>query len=53
VNEDHRFGCTCGNDRWTSGENNRDESERGGAKTPEARIPEVNIDRPLQRTHGA
>jgi hypothetical protein len=44
-----RFGWTCDNDLWTSGENAPDESERGGDKTPEAWILEVNIDRPMEK----
>jgi hypothetical protein len=39
---------TRGRDLWTSGENTPDESERGEAKTPEAQIPRVNHDRPME-----
>jgi hypothetical protein len=49
VNDDHRFGWTHGSDLRTLGENAPDERERGGAKTPEVRIPEVNIDRPMEK----
>jgi hypothetical protein len=44
-----RFGWTHDNDLWTLGENAPDESERGGAKTPKVRIPEVDIDRPMEK----
>jgi hypothetical protein len=44
-----RFGWIGGSDQWTSGENTLDESERGEAETPKARIPEVNHDRPIEK----
>jgi hypothetical protein len=44
-----RFGWTHDNDPWTSGENAPDESERGGAKTPRVRIPEVDIDHLMEK----
>jgi hypothetical protein len=43
------FGWTCGNDLWTLGENAPDESKRGGAKSPKVCIPEVDIDRSMEK----
>jgi hypothetical protein len=44
-----RFGWTRENDLQTSGENAPDESKRGGAKTLEVQIPEVNINRLMEK----
>jgi hypothetical protein len=44
-----RFRWTCDNNLWTSGENALDERERGRAKTLEVWIPEVNIDRAMEK----
>jgi hypothetical protein len=48
-----RFGWTRDNNLQTSGENAPDESEREGDKTPEVRIPKVNIDRRWRSTRVA
>jgi hypothetical protein len=40
---------TLGRDLQTTGEKTPDESERGEANTPRARIPEVNHDRPMEK----
>jgi hypothetical protein len=44
-----RFGWTRDNNLSNLGENALDERGRGGDKTPEVRIPEVNIDRLMDK----